>query len=217
MGEETRDRAGFWEAFKNVAIVFSFVVNLVLVILLLALLVPGVRTLLVLRNGLLEPLIADLDGAFVSLGEATIETNVQIEDQIPIGFTLPLDEQLPIDFNLAIDKGTLVVLSESVPLSVPARFTLPGGGGAINGQVSLSLPQGMILPVRLNLVVPVSQTIPVKLDVPVNQSVPIRMDVPVQITLGESGLDPVVGELRQALVPARRLVDRLPKKLLWLP
>jgi hypothetical protein len=209
--------ARFWAAFKNVAIVFSFVVNFVLLILLLALLVPGVRMLLVLRNSLLEPLIADLDGAFVSLGEATIDTTVQIDEAIPIGFDLPLDEQLPIGFDLAIDQNTIVVLTEQVPLYAPARFTFPGSGGAINGQVSLALPRGMVLPVRLSMTVPVSQAIPVQLSVPVSQSVPIQMDVPVEITLGESGLDPVVGELREALVPARRLVDKLPEKLGRLP
>jgi len=217
MSEPVPGRTLFWRAFKNVAIVFSFIVNFVLLILLLALLVPGVRALLVLRNGLLEPLVADLDGAFVSLGQATIDTTVQIDESIPIGFDLPLDERLPIDFDLSIDQDTIVILNEEVPLYAPARFTLPGGGGAINGQVSLSLPKGMNLPVRLSIVVPVSQTVPVQLNVPVSTSVPIQMDVPVEIALGESGLDPVVGELRQALVPARRVVDRLPNKLLWLP
>lgn len=217
MGEMMRDRRPLWKAFKNVAIVFSFIVNLVLVIVLLALLVPGVQTLLALRNGLLEPLVTNLDMAFVSLGQATIDTTVEIDEAIPIGFDLPLDELLPIDFDLQIDQDTIVILNESVPLYAPARFTLPGSGGAINGQVSLSLPRGMALPVHLSMVVPVSQSIPVQLTVPVSQSVPIQMDVPVEIALGESGLDPVVGELRRALVPARQLVDRLPKKLGWLP
>jgi len=216
MGEEGRGTR-YWGAFKNVAIVFSFVVNLVLVIVLLVLLVPGVRTLLVLRNDLLEPLVSDLDGAFVSLGEATIDTRVKIDESIPINFVLPLDESLPISFDLEIDQDTIVILNEEVPLYAPARFTFPGSGGAINGTVSLALPKGMALPVRLSMVVPVRQSVPVQLEVPVSQQVPIQMDVPVAITLGESGLDPVVGELRQSLVPARRVVDELPSKLLWLP
>jgi hypothetical protein len=217
MGEKVRDRALFWRAFKNVAIVFSFVVNLVLCIVLLIMLVPGVRTLLVLRNDLLEPLVTDLDGAFVSLGEATIKTNVPLSTSLPINFDLPLDKRLPVEFDLAIDQDTIVILNEAVPLYAPAKFTLPGAGGAINGQVSLSLPKGMALPVHLSLVVPVSKTIPVQFDVPVSQTVPVQMDVPVELTLGKSGLYPVVGELRQALVPARQMVDRLPRKLLWLP
>jgi hypothetical protein len=217
VSEKSQDRGELWRAFKNVAIIFSFVVNLVLLIVLLALLVPGVRTLLVLRNGLLEPLVTDLDGAFVSLGQATVEKTVQINDSIPISFTLPLNESLPISFTLPIDQPTIVYLTQDVPINAPATFTFPGGGGAINGQVSLALARGMPLPVHLSLPVPVNQTVPVVLRVPVNQMVPIQMDVPVEITLGESGLDPVVGELRQALVPARQVVDRLPGKVLWLP
>ena len=217
MSEKNEDRGVFWRAFKNVAVVFSFVVNLVLLIVLLALLVPGVRTLLVLRNGLLEPLVTDLDGAFVSLGEATIKTDVEISESIPISFTLPLNESLPIDFDLPISQDTTVYLTQAVPLYAPATFTFPGGGGAINGQVSLSLPRGMALPVHLGITVPVSQQVPVELQVPVNQMVPIVLNVPVEIVLGESGLDNVVGELRQSLVPAKRVVDTLPNKMLWLP
>jgi hypothetical protein len=213
MSENKHDNRSLWAAFKDVAIVFSFVVNFVLLILLLILLVPGVRTLFALRNGLLEPLVSNLDGAFVSLGQATIDTTVEIDESIPISFDLPLNESLPIDFVLPINQSTVVVLTQPVPLYAPASFTLPGGGGRINGQVSLSLPAGMALPVHLSMAVPVSQSIPVRLDVPVDQSVPIQLDVPVQITLGESGLDPVVGELREALVPAKGLVDAVPKGL----
>jgi hypothetical protein len=217
VSEKTKDRELFWNAFKNVAIVFSFAVNIVLLIVLLALLVPGVRTLLVLRNGLLEPLVTDLDGAFISLGQATIDTTVRIDESIPINFTLPLNQSLPIDFELPIDENTTVYLTQNVPIDAPATFTFPSTGGAISGRVRLALPAGMPLPVRLDLSVPVKQQVPVELKVPVSQEVPIQMDVPVEITLGESGLDVVVGELRQALVPARRVVDTLPSKLFWLP
>jgi hypothetical protein len=217
VSEKNEDRVVFWRAFKDVAIVISFVINLVLLTVLLAVLVPGVRTLLVLRNGLLEPLVTSLDGAFVSLGQATIDTTVQIDETIPISFVLPLDERLPIDFDLPIDKNTTVYLTQDVPISADATFTFPDGGGVIRGRVSLSLAQGLPLPVNLNMTVPVNQQLPVQLNVPVNQMVPIQMNVPVEITLGESGLDPVVGELRQSLAPAKRVVDVVPSRLLWLP
>jgi hypothetical protein len=207
----------FWRAFKNVAIVFSFAVNLVLLIVLLALWAPAARTLLVLRNGLLEPLVTDLDEAFVGLGQATIDTTVQIEESIPIDFILPLRQSLLIDFELPIEEDTTVYLTEDVPLNVPATFTLPDGGGVIRGQVSLSLPRGQPLPVHLSMKVPVYEQIPVNLDVPVSHQQSIKLGVPVTITLGESGLDTVVGDLRQSLVPAQRVVDTLPRKVLWLP
>ncbi len=203
--------ARYWDAFRDVAILFSFVVNFVLVVALLVLSVPGLRAAFALKSGLVTPLLDGLDEAFVGLGEATIDTTVEIDEAIPIQFDLPLNEPLQIDFDLPIDQGTTVVLQQAVPLNgLPAQFHLPGGGGVINGYVSLSLPSGMPLPVHLSMVVPVSQTIPVRMDVPVNQNVPIQMNVPVHILLGEAGLDPVVDELRGAIQPIKEQVDSLP-------
>jgi hypothetical protein len=216
MSADQPKRASFWTSFKNVAILFSFIVNLILVVVLLVVALPLVCQL---KVGLLDPILTDLDAAFVSLGEATIDTTVQIDESIPIQFDLPLDESLPIGFELPIEQDTTVVLQQPVPLYAPATFRFPGSGGAINGTVSLSLPPGMALPVRLSMVVPVSQTVPVVLDVPVDQDVPIQMDVPVQIELGESGLGPVVGELRASIEPAQpwmKLLEQicgLPKRI----
>jgi hypothetical protein len=200
----------FWNAFKDIAIVFSFVVNFVLVVLLLVVSIPALRTVFALKVGLVEPLLSDLDAAFVGLGEATIDTTIQIDESTPIQFDLPLDQPLPIDFPLPIQQPTVVVLAAPVPLNLPARFNLPGGGGVINGSVSLTLPVGLHLPLHLNLTVPVSQTVPVRMSVPVSQTVPIQMAVPVHIKLGEAGLDPAVGELRAVFHPLRERIERLP-------
>ncbi len=200
----------FWNAFKDIAIIFSFVVNFVLVVLLLAVSVPAIRAAFALKAGLVEPLLSDLDSAFVGLGEATIDTTIHIDEPVPIGFDLPLDQPLPIDFQLSIQQDTVVVLTGPVPLSLPAQFYLPGGGGVINGSVSLSLPAGLALPVHLDMAVPVSQTIPVRMSVPVSQTIPIQMTVPVQITLGEAGLDPAVEELRAVFYPLKEQIESLP-------
>ncbi|MDY7076614.1 MAG: hypothetical protein SXV54_06770 [Chloroflexota bacterium] len=201
----------FWGDFKEVAIIFSFIVNFILVVLLLVMSVPGLHLLFALKTNMVEPLLSDLDTAFVGLGEATIDTTVQIDEPIPIQFDLPLSQTMPIDFQLSIEQNTSVVLQQPVPLyGVPAQFNLPGGGGVINGSVSLSLPAGLQLPVYLSMVVPVSQTIPVRMNVPVNQTIPIQMTVPVHIRLGEAGLDPAVGELRAVFRPLREQVESLP-------
>lgn len=200
-----------WGAFKDVAIIFSFVVNFVLVLVLIVISVPALRTTFALKSGLLEPLLNDLDAAFVGLGEATIDATINIDEQLPIQFDLPLDETLPVEFDLVLQQHTTVVLQQPVPLySLPAQFNLPGGGGVINGNVSLSLPSGMQLPVYLDLVVPVSQTVPVHMLVPVSQTIPVHMAVPVHIPLGESGLDPVVYDLRAAIYPAQQQIEALP-------
>jgi len=200
----------FWNAFKDIAIIFSFVVNFVLVVSLLVVSIPALRTVFALKIGMVEPLLNDLDAAFVGLGEATVDITVQIDKSIPIQFDLPLDQQLPIDFQLPIEQDTAVVLNAPVPLSLPAQFNLPAGGGVINGNVSLSLPVGLPLPVHLSMVVPVSQTIPVRMNVPVNQIIPIQMEVPVHIKLGEAGLDPAVEELRAVFRPLKEQIESLP-------
>jgi hypothetical protein len=204
----------FWSAFRDIAILFSFAVNFVLVVVLLVVTIPALETVFTLKNNLVEPLLSDLDAAFVGLGEATIDTTVQIDEPIPIQFDLPLDQPLPINFDLVIEQDTHVVLQQAVPLyGMPAQFNLPGGGGVINGAVSLSLPAGLQLPVHLSMVVPVSQTIPVCMNVPVNETIPIRMDVPIHITLGEAGLDPAVDELRDAIQPVQEQMDSLPDEI----
>ncbi len=200
----------FWNAFKDIAIIFSFVVNFVLVVSLLVVSIPALRAVFALKAGMVEPLLNDLDAAFLGLSEATIDTTVQIDEPIPIQFDLPLSQTLPIDFQLSIEQNTAVVLSAPVPLNMPARFNLPGGGGVINGYVSLSLPAGLRLPVHLGMVVPVSQTIPVRMNVPVNQTIPIQMTVPVRIELGEAGLNPAVQELRGVFQPLKEQIERLP-------
>jgi hypothetical protein len=203
----------FWDAFKDIAILFSFIVNFVLVVVLLVVSIPALRATFALKTGMVEPLLTDLDDAFIGLGEATIDTTVEINEPIPIQFDLPLDQPLPIDFQLPIEQDTNVVLTAPVELNRPATFFLPGGGGSINGSVYLSLPPGMQLPIKLSMFVPVSQTIPVRMSVPVNQTIPIQMTVPVRIKLGESGLDPVVQELRGAIQPVKVQIESLPNEL----
>jgi hypothetical protein len=200
----------FWDAFKDIAILFSFVVNFILVVLLLVISIPALRAVFALKTGMVEPLLNDLDAAFVGLGEATVDTTVQIDKNIPIQFNLPLSETMPINFQLSIEQNTAVVLNAPVPLNMPAQFNLPGGGGVINGTVSLALPTGLRLPVYLSMVVPVSQTIPVRMNVPVNQTIPIQMEVPVHIKLGEAGLDPAVGQLRAVFHPLKEQIESLP-------
>jgi hypothetical protein len=106
----------FWDAFKDIAILFSFVVNFVLVVVLLVVSIPALRATFALKTGMVEPLLTDLDDAFIGLGEATIDTTVQIDEPIPIQFDLPLDQPLPIDFQLPIEQNTTVVLNAPVPL-----------------------------------------------------------------------------------------------------
>lgn len=196
-----------WPRLSTIAIIFSFIVNCLLVTVLVVAIIP----LLMVKTNFVEPLLMNLDMAFQGLGETTIDTTVEVDQAVPIVFDLPLNEPLDLDFILPINQDTVVTLNQPVPLSgLPATFTFPGGGGAINGSVSLALPAGLSLPVHLEMEVPVQRTIPVSMTVPVNQPVQITMSIPVTIQLGEAGLDPAVEELRAVFAPVNAIVQSIP-------
>lgn len=174
-----------WNAFKTVAILFSFLTNVTLLIVLL--LSPG--PLFGAKTDIAEPLLDDLDAAFAALGKTVISTTIGIDHPQPVNFDLPLQQY------------TDVVLTEPVPLQAPATFHLPGGGGAIHGTVSLNLPPGMRMPVSLDLTVPVSSTIQV------------QMEVPVRIPLETAGMGPAIQQLRAVFRPLRTFLHGLPSSL----
>ena len=146
-----------WQAFKTFAILFSFAVNLVLLIVLLL----AAPLIIPIVSEIANPIVGGLNDSFVDMSTATISRKIEVNDEMGIAFTLPLE------------TTTNVLIVENVPLEgIPAQFVLPNGGGAINGQVYLSLPEGLELPVYLALDVPVDQTIPVALSVDVD--IPLR-------------------------------------------
>jgi hypothetical protein len=171
-----------WQAFKSFAIIFSFVVNLVFLLVLflsLPLILPTV-------DSVAKPIVSGLSDSFDEMSSARIVETITVDEEIPIQLSIPLS------------TTTSVVLSEPVPLAVPATFNLPGGGGTINGTVSLQLPAGMALPVALGLTVPVSDTIRVHLEVPV--------DIPLQ----ETDLGRPFNTLQGLFSPLDTMLERLP-------
>lgn len=172
-----------WQAFKTFAIIFSFVMNLVLLIVLLA----ASPLILPIVNDVAKPIVGGLNDSFVDMNEATIQRTIPVSDTIPVVLTVPLQ------------TGTDVEVTEAVPLEgIPAQFLLPDGGGVINGTVSLNLPQGLVLPVALDLQVPISETLPV------------QMDVEAVIPLDETELGEPFGRLQGIFSPLNDLLERLP-------
>jgi len=171
-----------WNAFKNFAIIFSFIVNFVLVMVLL--LSPSV--IFGTKSEIAEPVLTDLDAAFAALGKTVISS------------TIPIDHLQPVQFDLPLNQSTDVVLTEAVPVQVPATFFLPGGGGSINGTVSLNLPVDMRMPIHLSLTVPVSS------------SIRVQMDVPVRIPLETAGMGPAIEQLRAVFRPFYTFIHDLP-------
>lgn len=171
-----------WQAFKTFAILFSFTVNVILLIVLL-LIAPLIIPIV---DSIAKPIVGGLNSSFIDMSDASIVRTIHVEDEMPISFTLPLE------------ATTDVVLAEAVPLNIPARFILPGGGGSINGNVALNLPQGLVLPVELAL------------EVPVDQQIPVALDVVVEIPLQETELGAPFNTLRSLFEPLNNLLIKLP-------
>lgn len=131
-------------------VIFSFIVNLVLVVVLLVL---GLL-IFEIKNNVADPLVGGLHSTAVGLKNATID------------WTIPVRDQLQVTFDLPLQQATIVTLNAPVPLVVSAKIDLPGiNAYGVDANVNLTLPQGLQLPVNLDLTVPVDQTVPVSLDV----------------------------------------------------
>ncbi len=179
----------WWNSFKTVAIWISFITNILMLVVLILLLMQ----LFQIKNGILEPLVDGLHRNFVGLDEAVILRTIEVSDDIPVIFDLPVNQR------------TSVVLTEDVPIAANATFTLPGGGGLINGRVDIVLPQNLALPVELSM------------NVPVNTQIPVDLPVDVEIPLNETQLhDPFVN-LRELLEPYVRVIDNLPDRWSQVP
>jgi hypothetical protein len=171
-----------WQAFKNFAIMFSFVMNMIF----LAMLILAAFYIIPVMNEVAEPVVSGLNDSFEEMENAHIRQTIGIEDEISVVFELPVRTE------------TVTTIVQPVPMNIPTQFVLPGGGGFINGNVSFALPAGTELPVQLDIVVPVSQT------------VPVVMDVPVDIPLSETELSQPFGDLRQLFAPLDSLLTNLP-------
>lgn len=129
-------------------VVFSFIVNLVLVAVVAVLLL----TLFDIKRNIAEPLVGGLYSAFVGLENATID------------WTIPVRADVPVNLDIDLVQNTVVTLTDAVPLTVLAQINAPGLTVS-NATVRLELPVGLQLPVSLDLDVPVRDTLPVSLDV----------------------------------------------------
>ncbi len=162
-------------------IIFSFIVNIILVVVVIALAV----LLFDIKNNVVTPLVAGLHSSFVGLDESTIDWTIPVRDTIPVQFSLPLQQ------------NTTVVLTEAVPLVVGASISSPTL--QLSGvTVFLTLPEGLELPVALDL------------DVPVDQELDIALDVRAVIPINQTQLHDPINNLRLVFEPLIRGLYNLP-------
>lgn len=129
-------------------VIFSFIVNLVLVIVIIGLLL----FIFDIKNNIAQPLVTGLHSSFIGLDQATID------------WTIPVRAEVPVKLEIPLQQDTIVTLTEDVPLVVLAQIVAPGLT-VNNATVYLTLPKDTELPVALNLGVTVDDTLPVSLDV----------------------------------------------------
>ena len=168
--------------FWRFMVIFSFIVNIILVLVLAVLLL----LIFQIKNQVASPLLTGLHSSFLGLNEATID------------WTIPVRDTVPVVFNLPLEQNTVVVLTADVPLVVSANIELPGIGNLNNAQVNLTLPQGLPLPVALDL------------DVPVNTDLDIALDVRAVIPLSETQLQDPFENLRLLFEPLIIPLENLP-------
>lgn len=172
-----------WQAFKTFAILFSFVTNLVLLIVLLI----TAPLILPVINNIAKPIVGGLNESFEDMNAATIRRTIAVSDTIPVVMNVPLE------------TVTTVVIVQDVPLrNVPATFVFPEGGGAIFGQVSLTLPVSLALPIQLDL------------NVPINEQLPVQLAVEAVIPLNETELGAPFSRLQGLFSPLDKLLGGLP-------
>lgn len=169
--------------FWRFMVIFSFIVNIILVVVLIALLL----FIFEIKNQVAQPLVEGLHSSFVGLDQATIDWTIPVRDEIQVVLDIPLQ------------TDTVVRLTQPVPLQVNALIDLPGiNAYNVNAAVNLELPVGLELPVALDLVVNVDQPLPVELDV--------RAVIPIQGTQ----LHDVAQNLRLQLEPLAIALNNLP-------
>ncbi len=177
------------EAFWRFATLFSFVVNLSLVIVLLV--VAGL--IFSIKGAIAKPLIGGLHTSFVAMDQAHIKTTILVSD------TILVQDTMPVVFNLPLQQNTIVTLVQDTPVQNATIY--------LNNQpvpLDLVLKQGTQLGITLDLNVPVSQTIPVTL------KVPVKLQVPVDIPLDQTELHQPFTQLGDLVGPYDSLLDKLP-------
>lgn len=182
-------RGAFWKF----AILFSFVMNaiLLLVVLILGLLLFDIK------KAIAQPLVGGLYTSFVQMDNSRIETTITVSD------TIQVNDTIPVVFDLPLTQNTIVTTTQEV--FIPNTLVnIRSAVLSLNAPADITLPPGTALPVQLSLVVPVNQRVPVVL------TVPVRLTVPVDIPLNATDLHMPFSHLRDLFFPYADGLNQLP-------
>ena len=173
------------DAFWKAATVFSFAINLVLVVAVLGL---GLLVFQI-KAAIAQPLLGGLHTSFLEMDASHIVTTIHVVDTIHVTDTIHVNDTIPVVFNVPLSTNTTVVLNHDT--SIPNTTVYLNG---LPVPTNIVLPAGTPLDISLNINVPVSKTVPVVLDVPITLNVPVNLNVPVDIPLKQTELHtPFIG------------------------
>lgn len=165
-------------AFWDVTAILSLIVNAILIGLLI-ILAGQARNLKATMNNLL----GGFYGNFVKMDQASINTTIQVNAQIPLNFDLP------------ISQNAQMVLAQDVGIP-EAHLVIHTGIINLNSRANVTIPAGTSLPVTINTVIPVQTIIPINLLVPVN------------IPLNQTGLHEPITGLQASLRSLNCMLDK---------
>jgi hypothetical protein len=173
----------FMPAFWTIASLISLTANIILIVILL-ILFQMLGAIQGTANDKVSGLLGGLYANFVKMDQASIQTSIHVEKEIPV------------QFSLNVSGPTNVTLSQPVTISGATVWVQTGGLNIRDANATIVLPAGVILPINIeNLVVPV------------DQKVPAVLDVPVDIPLAQTELhEPFVG-LQQVVKPWYCLIE----------
>jgi len=172
----TRERThrAYWDVTGTLSLIINIILIAILVI--MAQQIKNLKTTVNSLNNIANNVLGGLYGSFVQMDQATINTTINVDTQIPLNFTLPVTE------------NTQVVLSQDVSVT-GAHVVINTGVLNINAPANFTLPAGTSLPITL------------KMDIPVQTSIPISLQVPVNIPLSQTGLHQPFTSLQASLRP----------------
>jgi hypothetical protein len=169
-------------AFWTTTGAISLAVNIILVVILLLV----ARQLFDIKQLISSQLVGGLAANFAQMDQATIKT------------VIPVDDNIQVKFDLPVKTNTNVILTQDTVLNNALVSVYTGGLVISNAQANIVLKAGTVLPIALDISVPVETTVPVHLNVAVN------------IPLNQTELhQPFVG-LQNVVSPYQSLLNSLP-------
>jgi len=158
-------RFQFLPAFWTIASLMSITVNIILIVILL-LLFQMLGVIQGTANDKISGLLGGLYTNFLKMDQASIQTNIHVEKEIPVFF------------DLNVSGPTTVLLTQPVTINGATVSVHTGGLTIVDANATIILPgcpidqncpNRTVLPIYIqNLVVPVDKQVKAVLDVPVN-------------------------------------------------